>query len=185
MKKKHLAILLIFTLIICTLCGCDNASTNNVPDEFEGKWAYVHDTETPILTVKPDGKAEYKGESYSYARDDQFIILTDKNGNETKHRYLVDTDGIYVYEDVVYTYTGEGTPEGLVGVWQADKWSFEFTANGEFKEDSYFPGYYTLNEELGTIKLIYNDHFTDTVLYYSIEGNELHMEYPWLLVKMQ
>ena len=86
-----------------------------------------------------------------------------------------------------YEYKDEGTPDGIIGNWYnaEKKWSFEFTSSGTFKEDGYFPGYYTLGEDGTSISLVYNDHFLDSTLYYSIDGNQLTLEYPWPMVEAQ
>ena len=106
---------------------------------------------------------------------DEFIYLTkEPNG-----------DKLYIYEQTTYKYDGEGEPEGLIGQWSCaeKKWKFEFTDDGTFMEDGYFPGYYIVDEAEGSFKLIYNDRFEDTVCYYNITGDELLLEYPWCMVK--
>ena len=53
-------------------------------------------------------------------------------------------------------YEGDGTPDGLVGLWKSkEKWSFEFTSEGTFKEDEYFPGHYSVDEGNKTFSLAY------------------------------
>ena len=42
-----------------------------------------------------------------------------------------------------------------------------------------------MNEEGdSSFKLMYIDHFEDTVCYYTLDGNVLMVEYPWQMVKM-
>ncbi len=163
--------------------GC----SKGVNDEVAGDWAYIHDPETIVLSIGKDGKAAFDGIDYKASADDRFITLSDENGEKTEHRYRVDSTGnLFFYETAVYTFDGEGEPEGLIGVWNDSEtnWSFEFTDKGTFKEDGYFPGTYVVNDEAGTIRLTYNDMFTDTICYYSISGNKMTIEYPWEMVKV-
>ena len=39
------------------------------------------------------------------------------------------------------------------------------------------------DEEAGTIKLMYDDPIEDTLLYYSIDGDDMTIDYPWPMVK--
>ena len=49
-------------------------------------------------------------------------------------------------------------------------------------EDGVFVGDYFLDGEPGSIRLDYYDDLPDTILYYTIEGDEMIVEYPWDLV---
>ncbi len=182
MKRSTLTALICVLLIafsaLLSGCGAQN-------DPLCGVWAYNHDPETPVLTVNKNGKAVFDGETYAYESDSDFIYLTN-DGETLTMRYELEKDGMNLYEMTVYTFEGDGTPDGLVGRWVNDQgWDFEFTAQGTFIEDGYFPGYYTVDEDAQTFKLIYNDHFFDTVCYYAIEGNTLRVEYPWPMVKAE
>lgn len=182
MKKYiNLSLLFILVLTVMVLAGC---SGKKIDDPFCGKWAYNHEPAELILEIKDNGTAEFKGEKYDYSRDDSFITLTSKE-KTYKLRYEQDKEDILIWEPEDYTFDGEGTPDGLVGVWKnANGWSYEFTDQGTFRENEYFPGYYYQNDEK-SIKLVYNDHFFDTILYYSIDGNVLKTEYPWRYVRLQ
>ena len=92
-----------------------------------------------------------------------------------------------LYETFVYEYTGEGEPSGVLGTWQEvnGNLSFEFTDKGTFREDYYSPGYYSVDEENGVIKLVYNDHYADTYIYYKLDGRFLTVDYPWPVVPTQ
>lgn len=177
---KRVSAFLLATIMIFSLAGCGSESDN----PLVGKWAYNHDTETTILNLKDNGKAIYQKGKYEYTYDDNFFYLTSKKGN-VNLRYEMDGDEMLLYETAEYTYTGEGEPQGILGVWEAKEkqWSFEFTEEGTFMEDGYFPGYFFEDKESGTIKLMYNDQFYDTILYYTIDGNRLIVEYPWTMVK--
>ena len=182
MKRFLLAVLAGMLLL---LAGCGgNAALSPQAQALSGKWAYIHDEETPILWLKDDGTAVFHEKKYTYDCTDTEIVLT-VGDKENALRYVRDGEDIYLYEKTVYTC--EGTHDGLTGKWvsEKDNWSFEFTAQGTFDEDGYFPGHYTVNEADGTFKLIYNDPFEDTVCYYRIDGNELLVEYPWHMVKAQ
>lgn len=180
-KSKFLVMLLIVTMVVLTFAGCGGEA-----DKFTGKWGYIHDAETAVMIFKADKTVTYDGIKYSYTYDDDFLTLTDNGGKITKIRYEEESDKMLIYRIQTYVYQGEGEPDGLVGVWkdEADRWSFEFTDKGEFKEDGYFPGYYAADDESKTIKLMYNDHFEDTYLYYVLEGNTLTVEYPWPMVRV-
>lgn len=180
--KKRITLVCVLLLVLVTLaaCGDDNNKLN-------GKWAYVHDTETAILVLKSNGTAIYNNDKYSYTYDDSFITLKASDGKDLKLRYEFDGADMFLYQPTVYVYDSEEVPDGLPGVWkgkEVEGWEFEFTESGEFKEDGYFPGYYVDDPENSRAKLIYNDQFEDTMIYYSIEGNELTIEYPWRMVKM-
>lgn len=182
MKKRVTALLLAAIMIITVFNGC--GKKNEEVEGLVGKWAYNHDTKTTILELKANGKAVYNGGKYTYTNDDKFIYLTSSDGKETKLRYEMDRKGIFLYQPESYVYEGTGMPDGLLGSWKNDQnWSFEFTQEGTFNENGYFPGYYLIDEEAGTVKLMYNDHFVDTTLYYSIDGNVLNIEYPWPMVR--
>lgn len=178
--KRFISLLLIVLFVFMTACGAQSGVATP-----KGKWAYIHDEETPILVLKSGGKAVYHGDNYIYTLNDGYMELLADNTDVLKLRYTMDGEDMYLYEHTTYTYSGEGEPDGLVGLWidEADNWEFEFTDAGTFREDGYFPGYYSVDEAAGTFKLMYNDQFEDTVCYYAIEGNELLVEYPWHMVR--
>lgn len=180
MKRTRLVATILIAVLLClSVCGCGQ----KISSPALGDWAYIHDTATQILKLTDDGEAIYKGISYKFTDDGTFITLkSDKD--EIKLRYVKDGEDLIVYEPTMYVYDGDTTPTGLIGTWKnaENNWSFEFTDNGEFKEDGYFPGYYTVNPDDGTFKLVYNDHFEDTTVFYSIDGKELTIEYPWQMV---
>lgn len=180
--KRLVAIFLIAVLML--LAGCGAASVSEQAQAITGKWAYIHDEETVILRLKSDGVASFHDKDYTYDCDDEYIYLKAED-DELALRYKVDGDKLYIYEQTTYKYDGEGEPEGLIGQWSCaeKKWKFEFTDDGTFMEDGYFPGYYIVDEAEGSFKLIYNDQFEDTVCYYKITGDELMLEYPWCMVK--
>lgn len=167
-------------LLVLSLAGCGK----KIEGPFIGSWSYIHDKETLSLLIKDNGKAVLDGTDYTYTVNEPYLIFKAKDGTETKMRYCMDGEDMQFYKPTSYEYAGEGEPEGLVGQWKdsADKWAFEFTKEGTFMEDGIFPGYY-LPQEDGSLKLVYNDHFPDSILYYTIEGRTLHMEYPWTMVK--
>lgn len=176
---KSIALGLIIVLLVSTLMACSGEK-----NQFVGDWAYIHDQENTVLSFKSNTKVVFENVTYKYTFDDTFINLKADNGEELKLRYEMEGEHKFLlYKTTVYDYQGEGEATGLVGVWknEANKWEFEFTASGEFKEDGYFPGLYT--EDTGnSVKLVYNDHFPDATLYYSIENNQLSVEYPWTMV---
>lgn len=181
MKKLGLGLLtIVFAVSFLTACG-----KKIDLGEVEGKWAYIHDTETVAFSAGSNGKATLDGEKYSVSVDDNYITLS-SGGKEEKLRYLIDKDGMLLYKNTSYTLDEGQELNGIIGTWSAGNgWVFEFTEEGTFKEDTYFPGYYTVDENAGTIKLIYNDHFEDTVIYYSLDGDKLTLQYPWRMVKIK
>lgn len=180
-KSKRLFLILVSLCIITILTACKKEEGS-----MSGKWAYNHDKDTTILSFNGN-KAEYKGVKYTYTSDDKFITFKDDKSNELKVRYERDKEDMLVYEKNVYTYSGEENPSGIVGIWKnaANNWSFEFTEDGTFMEDGYFPGHYDYDSEAGTVKLMYNDHFQDTICYLTLNGKELSIEYPWRMVPVE
>ena len=73
---------------------------------------------------------------------------------------------MYLFQNTTYTFDGEGVPDGLVGQWTCHpkNWKFEFTDSGTFLEDGYFPGNYVIDEKSKTLKLIYNDQWSNEKL---------------------
>ena len=186
-EMKKISRIALGCLLLCLFFA---ACTKEDPKEKEKdvpaeSWAYNHEPEKEILRLREDGTALFKGTEYSYSKDDQFITMTDDKNQSLKLRYKMTKEGMYLYEQTTYHFNGEGEPEGLLGVWVGgpeDRLSYEFTSSGTFREDGYFPGHYLADPEAGTIKLMYNDHFEDTYIYYTLNGKELFVEYPWPLV---
>ncbi len=181
-NRRRAASVVLIVCMILALAGCGKKGD---PDKFAGSWAYIHDSETEIVNFDGYGEARYKGSTWKYTFDDNFITMTPSEGDPVKHHYYMDDSEFRFFETTVYGYTGEGTPDGIVGLWKDDttKWEFEFTAKGTFMEDGYFPGQYILDEENGSVKLVYNDMFPDAIVYYSVSGNQLTLDYPWNMVK--
>ncbi|MCR5684623.1 MAG: hypothetical protein K6G81_04270 [Lachnospiraceae bacterium] len=151
----------------------------------EESWAYIHDKGTEILVLHKDGSAKYKGQDYTYTKGEDYLELTDKLGTVNRMKFVTERDHMLLYERLVYTFAGDGSPDGLIGLWKMGNQSFEFTDQGTFKEDEIFPGHYMVNEEEKSIRLAYNDHFVDAILYYQTEGNDLTIDYPMPVVPTQ
>lgn len=178
----------VLMVLLMTACGKNNNNTavSNKAQVICGSWAYKHDKKTAIAVFRKDGTAQYEGKDYSFECGSQFIKLKDKDGKSIQLRYALHDKGMYLYSNNIYTFSGEGEPDGLVGEWScAEKnWSYSFTKEGTFKEDGYFPGDYTVDDKNSTFKLVYTDKFEDTVCYFHLEKNKLHVEYPWPMVKI-
>ncbi|MCQ2496466.1 MAG: hypothetical protein MJ131_07725 [Lachnospiraceae bacterium] len=176
-KNRFFTLVCLMALLLMVMTGCKSDSTAEL-------WSYIHAPEETVLTIDEAKKSFiFENVSYSFTKDDNFFNLRNASGAESKMRYVMEKDKMLLYKTTSYTYQGEGTPANICGVWNNDQnLSFEFNELGEFREDGYFPGYYTINEADSTIKLVYNDHFEDTVIYYSLEGNTLTIEYPWPMV---
>ncbi len=198
-KKKRIILCCVLTCLVFAFGGCagtvkesseeswtDGQEAGTEGDRAES-WAYIHEPGTEILRLENDGKAVYKGENYDYIKDEGFITLTDGQGRDLKMRYVEEEGSMLLYERTAYQYREvDGVKrDGLIGLWEDEEehWTYEFTAKGTFLEDKIFPGYYFVDEEAGTIKLVYNDHFEDTYVYYQIDGDELIIEYPWPMVR--
>lgn len=178
----------VFIVLLVAACG-KNENGNDKSNEalgIYGSWAYIHDKEKAIAVFREDGTAQYEGKDYSFECESQFINLKDKNGETTQLRYTLDDEGMYLYSNNTYTFSGEGEPSSLVGEWScAEKnWSYSFTEAGTFLEDGFFSGNYTVDDENSTFKLVYKEQFEDTVCYFRCEENKLRIEYPWRMVKI-
>ena len=175
--NKRVIYFLITVAMMILASGCSALS---------GKWAYNHDPQTPILELKNGGQAIYKEKKYTYRINDPFIELTASDGSVSELRYRRDGDDLYIYEQAVYNYEGEGDVSRLPGRWVSENnMSFEFTVSGKFCEDGLFTGIYKIDPDEKTFTLVYNEDFQDTTCYYSISGNQLRVEYPWCLVKVK
>ena len=98
MKKRWLAAML--CMMLC-FSGC-GAELSEEAAALQGKWAYIHDEETAILTLKNSGKALYHDEEYErYDCDGEFLTLTAADGETLRLRYDVDGEDIYLYEPTV------------------------------------------------------------------------------------
>ena len=150
------------------------------------KWAYAYEPTEEVIELSDNGKAQYKGDKYTYTQDDNFIELKDKSGNVTELRYAMENDNMVLYEKSTYTFS-EGEPtEGIIGLWTQDNgWSYEFTEDGKFSEENIFFGHYTVDEEKSCIRLMYDDPIEDAYLYYTLDGNKLTVDYPWPMVKLE
>ena len=169
------------------LSGCTNEPAEPEETVTSEEWAYIYDAGTTVLELKSNGQAIFEGVDYTYTLSDNILSLTDKAGKVTEMRFIPDGDQMLLYETAVYQYQGEGAPDGVIGNWKqvGGNLAFEFTDKGTFREDYYSPGRYTIDEENGIIKLVYNDMYEDTYIYYSVEGDILSVDYPWPVVKTE
>lgn len=186
---KFLTTFFTVVLLLLSMTACGNTFSSELSEEalgICGSWAYIHDKETAVVVFREDGTAQYEDKDYSFECDSQFINLKDTEGETIQLRYTLDDQGMYLYKKTTYTFSGEGKPDGLVGEWTCaeKKWNFAFTDAGTFLEDGYFPGNYIVDDKKSTFKLTYQDQFEDTVCYFQVEDKKLHIEYPWLMVKV-
>jgi len=122
----------------------------------------------------------------SYKKDDSYITLSGPDG-DLKIRYKTTDTGIILYEKSTYVYTTTEIHErdGILGVWTntgTDRLFYEFSEQGTFLEDGVFVGNYYLDGEPGTVRLNYYDEVPDAIFYYTIQGDEMIVEYPWDMV---
>ncbi len=161
--------------VIATGCGRKTES-----------WAYSHEPTKETIALYDNGKAVYKGVGYRYVKDDSYITLIDKDKNEIKLRYTMGKDGMTLYEKSTYKLAEGEKHDGLVGNWVQDNgWSYVFTDDGEFSEEGIFFGHYSVDEDDSCIRLMYNDPIEDAYLYYTLNDDELIIDYPWPMTKTQ
>lgn len=179
--NKSVFLFLAVVMLISLMAGCSGSK-----GPLDGEWAYIHDTDKAALVIE-SGKATLDGVKYGCTYDDAFITLTDSQSNVKKLRYVVTEKGILLYKSTDYVRSGEGSSSDVVGEWKdtPDNWSYEFTAEGTFVEDGFFSGTYEVNEADGTVTLTYGGDMDETVIYYSVSGDTLTIEYPWPMVKIK
>jgi len=68
-----ICVLLVTAAILLSGCGAE--------DPLCGAWAYIHDPQTPVLTLENNGKATFNGTGYTYTSDDERLKLS--SGGET------------------------------------------------------------------------------------------------------
>ena len=177
MKRSRISIILLAMIAVITLLGgCGKAE----------KWAYTHEPEKEVFILYDNGKAVFKDKEYKYTKDDASYTLTDEQGNALSLRYVLDGDRMLLYEPAVYARDETEPGSGITGKWlhENGRNMFRFTKDGQFDEDGYFYGHYNVKENEGTIKLMYADPLQDCILYYSLNGDELTIEYPWPMVQV-
>jgi len=184
-EKRGCLISSLLMVLAAVIVAAGLTSCTKKEGGVQESWAYIHDKGTEILALNENGSAKFKGENYTYEKGEDYIELTAKDGQTLHMRFIPEGEHMLLYERLVYTYEGEGTPDGLTGFWRMGNQSFEFTEKGTFKEDEFFPGHYLVNEDEKSIRLAYNDHFVDAILYYEIEGSELIIDYPMPVVPTQ
>jgi len=177
-------------LIFCLLLGISSvmAEDTSLDDSafLTGKWAYDYEENRTQMELNSNGKAVFEGTKYEWKVESPYIILTKSKSEPVCMRYMISGEEIYIYKIQTYQRVTEAVG-GLVGAWKGigNKWSFEFTSKGTFREDGYFPGYYTTDEVNGTFTLVYVDHFADTTCWYTIEDDILTVEYPWRMLRVE
>ena len=180
--NKSVFLVLMICMLISGACSCGGSK-----GPLDGQWAYIHDTDKAALIIQSDGKAVLDNVKYSCTYDGSYITLTDSDSNVKKLRYVVTEKGILLYKATDYVRSDADSSSDIVGEWKdtPDNWSYEFTAEGTFVEDGFFSGTYKVNEAEGTITLTYNEDTDETVIYFSVSGDTLTIEYPWPMVKIK
>jgi len=179
--------IILIVFFVLGMSGCGKTQVVQTAEEIalHGEWCYSHDEKKPVAVFSEDRSAKFEGVKYQYTCEEGSINLTDKDGVVKKLRYLANGDKMYVYIQSTYTRQQEWGGTGIVGVWHCEEkgWTFEFTDKGTFMEDGALTGYYEVNEESGTIKLMYLEALEDTVFFYELTDNTLSVEYPWLMIR--
>lgn len=176
-KLPVLACTMLLLFVLLAACSGENSESS-----YKGDWSYTYEKKEPALLVKNGGKAKLDGKKFTYTEENGILKLENKDGDLAFAKFKNDGDKrhIFLYKHTIYT--GDNN-DGLIGKWKSGKWSFEFTADGTFLEDGYFPGYYSVDEVNSAIVLIYNDQFENTIVPYELKGNKLILDYPWEMVK--
>lgn len=185
---KLLAATSIAVMLFTGICGCGNQiKQNDYEKALLGKWAYAHDTGKVEAIFQENGDAKFEGNHYTYTCDEERIHFKSKNSNSLDLRYAQNNNQMYVYIQSTYTRQIEGSDDSIIGVWCCEEkgWTYEFTSNGTFMEDGALTGYYEVDEQAGTVKLIYGELLEDTIFYYQLTDDGLFIEYPWLMMKLQ
>lgn len=182
-RQISIILAIIFALSV-TGCGETKAQQNADEVALHGEWAYAHDENKTVAKFSEDGSAKLEGVKYQYSCEDGYILLTDKEGKVKKMRYATEGDQMYLYVQSTYMRQPEGGDSGIVGLWRSSEgWTFEFTNKGTFMEDGVLTGYYQVDETEKAIKLMYGEALSDTLFFYELTGDELFVEYPWLMIK--
>ena len=177
--KKLPALVCTILMMFVLLAAC---SKENSESSYKGNWSYSYEPKKSALLVKNGGKAKLDGKKFTYTEKDGILRLENKAGDLAFAKFKNDDKRhIFLFKHTIYTGANNN---GLIGKWTSGKWSFEFSAEGTFLEDGYFPGYYSVDEGNSSIVLIYNDQFENTNVPYELEGNKLILDYPWEMVKM-
>lgn len=198
-KKKYiiglsLGVVLLLALIAVVIAVLLNRKDDKTADmnayerSLIGKWAYLHDLDTKAAVFEKDGSAKFEGKKYSFSCDGDYIHLTDDEGNTKKLRYKKSSDSeMNVYIQSRYVLENGEIPSSIEGVWvcRDTNWTFEFTSKGTFLEDGAFTGHYFVDEEPGTIKLVYEMYLEDAVMYYDLSEDGLFIEDPWPMKKVK
>ena len=180
--KKVLFLIMVFVLLF-SFSGFTPVSAEGFP---AGGWAVTPDAAAPLLQLNEDGTALYDGAQYAWEDDGQFLLLKGDQEEVLHLRYQVTEKGPWIFKPMNYTRKEGTTGEGIRGVWNLDgseKGFFEFSDKGTFLEDGLFDGTYTVDYEAGIFVLTYPQYFDETTCYFSIDGESMIVEYPWILVE--
>lgn len=195
-RLRTIVILPVLVAVLATGCNSYKLKQNSYETELIGQWAYAHDLTSMQAQFTENGDAVFEGNNFTFTSDGEFITLkstndgkkdTVGNNHDLTLRYVQKDDQMYVYVQGTYERTYGNTDDGIVGVWMCHdkKWSFEFTDKGTFMEDGALTGYYEVNEDNGTVKLMYGEALEDTIFYYQLSEDTLFIEYPWLMERME
>ena len=180
--KKVLFLVAVFVLLCC-FSGLLPAFAEEFPT---GEWAVTAEAAAPLLQLNADGTALYDGAQYAWEDDGQFLLLKGDREEVLRLRYQLTERGPWIYKPMNYTRKEGTTGEGIRGVWNLDGSEmgfFEFSDKNTFLEDALFDGTYTVDYETGSFTLVYGKYLDDTVCYFTIDGDRMIVEYPWMLVE--
>jgi hypothetical protein len=197
-KRLVLLLLCIASLSMVAMTGCKKDGKDKEkydPELISERWAFSHERDKAVMIFFKDGTAAFDGVMYkSYEMTDSFIRFTAEDGTVTEMRFYEgkDFDGEekrYVYRKAYYKLvpdllTGDSP---VIGYWAGygpnEGLSFQFTDKGTFYEDETLPGHYFVNDD-GSILLNYDGYLSNTLIYYTIDGDMMTVDYPWAMVKM-
>ena len=183
MIKKLVCLLLLFAL-----CAAGTAVSEST-QITAGDWAFIHAPEESVLLLREDRTAVFRGAECSWTGDGELIHLIPEEGGEITLRLVTTEEKTVLYIPTEYVRAEGYIREGLPGVWtgkEAGKSSFIFRDDSVFLEDGTFTGTFRVDEEAGTILLVYSQYFDDTLCYFRMDGNDaLTVDYPWTVTETQ
>lgn len=181
MKKTGITVLILGVIVIFMVIMIKKENTDVSP--LVGKWV-SEDDKTVVLDIKDNGSAKVNGQKISkyFAGDN---TLDFKDGNRVqKCMYELDGAEMVIYMPYIYLFEGDGTPEGIWGIWKsiAPQKSFEFQPDGLYVEDECRFGSYTVSDSEKCIYLVQTGQESKKV-FFEKNGTQLIIYYPQRLVR--
>lgn len=145
-----------------------------------GKWV---DEDGEYLEFYSNGTADWYGEGViDYNFDGKTMIFDDDEELRIPARLY--GDDIFVMYYSKYIYDRWSGADGLTGRWECDEedYSLEFSANGKFREDDYFDGYYYVRDN--DMILCYSDGYVSYCVF-AQNGDQLGFAYGYPMYRVE